>query len=72
MSTDVVQAGERMGEVDGVEYPLLLDANDAARILNVSKSTILRMCAEGELKAVKVRGSWRINRDALMEYAGLV
>lgn len=72
MSTDVVQAGERMGEVDGVEYPLLLDANDAARILNVSKSTILRMCAEGELKAVKVRGSWRINRDALLEYAGLV
>ena len=72
MSTDVVQAGERMGEVGGVEYPLLLDANDAARILNVSKSTILRMCAEGELKAVKVRGSWRINRDALMEYAGLV
>lgn len=72
MSTDVVQAGEHMGEVDGVEYPLLLDANDAARILNVSKSTILRMCAEGELKAVKVRGSWRINRDALLEYAGLV
>ena len=72
MSTDVVQAGEHMKEVDGMEYPLLLDVNDAARILNVSKSTILRMCAGGELKAVKVRSSWRINRDALLEYAGLV
>lgn len=53
------------------DYPALLDTEQAARILNVNVRTVTRMCATGKLKAVKVMSLWRINRDALLEYAGL-
>ena len=51
--------------------PPMLDADQAAEILNVHPRTVARMCINGELKAVKVRSLWRINRDALLEFAGL-
>lgn len=51
--------------------PLFLDANEAAEILRVHPRTVARMCERGELKAVKVRSLWRINREALFEFAGL-
>ena len=53
------------------EFPELLDTKQAASILNVNTRTIVRMCAAGKLKAVKVMSLWRINRDALLDYAGL-
>lgn len=52
-------------------YPELLDSKQAAGILNVNERTVTRMCAEGKLKAVKVMSLWRINRDALLDFAGL-
>lgn len=53
-------------------YAALMDVKQVAgEILHVSERTVTRMCASGELKAVKVGHQWRINRDALLEYAGL-
>ena len=49
----------------------LIDAKQAAEILQVCPRTIARMCERGEIKAVKVRSLWRINRDALLDFAGL-
>ena len=60
--------------VDGVsteEMPMLLDTNQAAAILNVTPRTVTRMCEQGKLKAVRVMSLWRINRDALLDFAGL-
>lgn len=51
--------------------PALLSSKEAARILGVSDRTVTRMCEQGKLKAVKVMSLWRINRDALLEFAGL-
>lgn len=51
--------------------PDLLNPKQASRILNVNERTVTRMCNAGKLKAVKVGSLWRINRDALLEYAGL-
>lgn len=48
-----------------------LPPGQAARILNVCDKSIARMCEFGELKAVRVRSVWRINRDALLDFAGL-
>lgn len=52
-------------------YPELLNTKQAAEILNVNVRTVARMCEQGKLKAVKVLSLWRINRDALFEFAGL-
>ena len=51
--------------------PALLSAKQAAGIMGVSERTVTRMCEQGKLKAVKVMSLWRINRDALLEFAGL-
>lgn len=51
--------------------PALLSSKEAARILGVSERTVTRMCEQGKLKAVKVMSLWRINRDALLDFAGL-
>lgn len=53
------------------ELPELLSTAQAAGILNVGERTVTRMCAQGKLKAVKVMSLWRINRDALFEFAGI-
>jgi excisionase family DNA binding protein len=49
-----------------------ISAGHAARLLNVSSMTILRMIEAGELKAYQVRqlpGSpWRINYDSVVAY----
>lgn len=44
---------------------------EAAIIGDVSTRTITRMCCDGTITAVKLRGSWRINRDAFMRQFGL-
>lgn len=51
--------------------PDLLDTSQAAAILNVTPRTVTRMCEQGKLKAVRVMSLWRINRDRLLDFAGL-
>lgn len=53
------------------KLPDLLTARQAAAILNVHPRTVTRLCAAGKLKAVKVASDWRVNKGALLDYAGL-
>lgn len=60
-------------QTEGIKesLPPMLSVEQSKDVLNVSGRTIARMCEQGKLKAVKVCSLWRINRDALFEYAGL-
>lgn len=53
------------------DLPMLLNTTQAATILNVTPRTVQSMCEAGKLKAVRVQSLWRVNRDALLEFAGL-
>lgn len=53
------------------QMPALLDSKQAAQLLNVSERTVTRLCNRGKIRARRVGRLWRINRDALFEYAGL-
>ncbi len=46
----------------------LLTIEEVARILKVSVQTVRRMIDESELKAIKIRGQWRIKREDLQDY----
>lgn len=41
---------------------------EAAQLLSVSDETVRRMIKDGQLDAVKVRGTWRIRRESLEKY----
>lgn len=50
----------------------LLTVGQVARdVLGVSERTVYRMIEDGQIRAVKVRGALRINRDALLSQFGL-
>lgn len=40
-----------------------LKPDDVADRLTVSRTTIIRMCVDGEIPAVKARGQWRVRED---------
>ncbi len=45
------------------EKTKIVDPGDVAEKMGVSRRTVLRMCEDGELPAVRVRGQWRIYLD---------
>lgn len=52
--------------------PALLTVRQVARdVLGVSERTVYRMIDGGQIRAVKVRGALRVNRDALLSQFGL-
>lgn len=51
--------------------PELIGVREAADILNVSSRTVTRLCGLNKIKSVKIGFQWRVNRAALMRYAGL-
>lgn len=53
------------------DLPELLNVHQAAHVGNVSEKTIYRMIADKQLKAVRIRNTWRVNRDSLREQFGL-
>lgn len=53
------------------DLPMLLTTTQAATVLNVTPRTVQSMCEAGKLRAVRVQSLWRVNRDALLEFAGL-
>ena len=53
------------------DLPMLLTTTQTATILNVTPRTVQSMCETGKLRAVRVQSLWRVNRDALLEFAGL-
>lgn len=62
--------GELIAEVtEGAQA--VVSPKAAAAFLDCHERTVTRMCEQGKLKAVKVMSMWRINRRALLEFAGL-
>ena len=57
--------------MDFSKLPPMLTTDQAAAVLNTTRKTVTKMCQTGRIKAVKCMSLWRINRDALLEYAGL-
>lgn len=49
----------------------LLSALEAAELMGMNKRTVERMCATGELPAVKLRKKWLINKNQLYARLGL-
>ena len=49
----------------------LLSALEAAELIGMNKRTVERMCATGELPAVKLRKKWLINKNLLYARLGL-
>jgi excisionase family DNA binding protein len=50
--------------------PPMLTINDVTEILRVHHTITRRLIANGELRARKVGGQWRIPASALIEYMG--
>src|SRR5260370_39816750 len=55
-------------ELTFVEPPDLLTVKEVAEILRVSQPTVLRMIDDGELRAIRVRNTWKIRRSYLDDY----
>lgn len=53
------------------DLPELLTVRQTAQLANVSEKTVYRMIADEQLKAVRIRNTWRVNRDSLREQFGL-
>lgn len=61
---------ELISEVtDGAQA--LVSPRAAAAFLGCHERTVTRMCEQGKLKAVKVMSMWRVNRRALLDFAGM-
>lgn len=58
-----------MGRFD--ELPNPMTVVEAAAVARRSRATIARACQKGRIKAVSFGGKWNINRNSLLEYAGL-
>jgi len=52
----------------GLPDKTLLLPMEVKAFLRVSLATVYRMCDEGELKALKIRGTRRIYRESVMEH----
>ncbi|MBR1433044.1 MAG: helix-turn-helix domain-containing protein [Ruminiclostridium sp.] len=50
------------------QVPVVMDLPMVCVILDVSPEQGRRLCAKGDIKAVKVGGVWRINKCDLMDY----
>jgi excisionase family DNA binding protein len=56
---------------DGPDLPpVLLRVNDAARILNLSRTTVYELIRSGDLRTVHVGSACRIPVSAITEYVG--
>ena len=52
------------------EDPLLLTAEEAARTLNISRTTVYTLIKEGALRPVHIGRSCRLSRAELLRYVG--
>lgn len=52
--------------------PLMLSTETARQLLNCSDRYVRTLCESGGVKAVKLGRVWRVNRDSLLEFCGLV
>lgn len=54
------------------QLPLLITPSVAEAALGVSAKSLLRMVGKGQLRGVQIGRCWKINRDDLLTYCGLV
>lgn len=59
------------GSATNTNLPELLDTRQAAQVLNVTPRMVTDLCKKGRIKAVRLGKLWRVNRDALLDFAGL-
>lgn len=52
----------------GQYHPKWYSVKKVSDLLDVPKYTIYRLISEGKLDASRIRGSWRIPREALIEH----
>jgi len=52
-----------------VTHPILVNQATAARLLSVSRFTVRRMAAEGQLRSVCIRGAVRYSREEIERLA---
>lgn len=52
--------------------PALLTSREAADAVGVTPRTIERTCASGKLEGARFGNRWRVNRDSLLRYSGLL
>ena len=55
---------------DWNDVPVLMDLPMAARVIGLTERTLKSHCAKGIIPAVKVGGTWRINKGELMRMLG--
>ncbi len=53
------------------QVKLLLKLSEVAFILDVSQEQARRLCAKGDIPAVKVGGEWRVEKTKLQAYLGV-
>lgn len=63
--------GNSYTDAEIASLPPIIGIEQAARVLGCSGRTVSRMCEGGVLKHCKAGNRYRINRDALLSYAGL-
>ncbi len=47
------------------QWPGLLTAEEVARLLRLTKSTLMSWCQSGAIDAVQISKTWRISREAV-------
>lgn len=52
-------------------WPELLTIKQASMVLAMPERSVYNLCGAGDLPAVKLGNSWRLNRRRLMALAGL-
>ena len=50
---------------------LMMKPAECAKVADCSVRTITRMCEQGQLPAVKLRGTWRVNRAEFLRILGV-
>ena len=50
------------------KYPDVLTLRECQKILQVSRSTMLRLLHEGEIPAFRIGNRWRIQRKEMLEF----
>jgi excisionase family DNA binding protein len=62
------QQAERVGTLAGMEASRLLRVSEVAEQLAVREKTVYRLIRDGELRAIRVGGRFRIEPEALADY----
>lgn len=59
---------EKRLTMNWADVPILIDIPFTMTLLGLSRPTVLKLCQNGELPAVKFGTQWRISRERLKEY----